>query len=109
LCLVETRPGPRYAALSYVWGPVGKQEGILKTLKSNIQRLKTPGSLEKIGKSEKLPNTLWDAISLSSSLSIPYLWVDSLCIVQDDDETRGAQLGAMASIYANAYITLVAA
>jgi hypothetical protein len=37
------------------------------------------------------------------------LWVDSLCIVQDDVESKHAQLNDMASIYANSYVTIIAA
>jgi len=42
-------------------------------------------------------------------MAIDYLWVDSLCIVQDDQQTKKIHLNSMAAIYANAYITFVVA
>lgn len=47
-------------------------------------------------------------MSVVASLGVGHLWVDRFCIVQDDAETKPAQLAAMASIYANAYFTLAA-
>jgi hypothetical protein len=38
-----------------------------------------------------------------------FLWVDSLCIVQDDIETKMDYLNNMASIYAHATVTIIAA
>jgi hypothetical protein len=38
-----------------------------------------------------------------------YIWVDSLCIVQDDDEMRHGCIKSMASIYAGAFIIIITA
>jgi Heterokaryon incompatibility protein (HET) len=57
----------------------------------------------------KPPNTVKDAIDLVESLGERYLWVDSLCIVQDDDEWKCSQINNMASIYANSHLTIIAA
>ncbi len=48
-------------------------------------------------------------MELIRQLGEQYLWVDSLCIVRDDDVERHDQLERMGSIYANAYMTIVAA
>jgi hypothetical protein len=40
---------------------------------------------------------------------IPYLWVDALCIVQDDEQGKIFQIQNMDSVYSNAYITIVQA
>lgn len=103
LCIVTPNEPVRYAALSYVWGtaevPMAK--------KANITFLRLPGAFLKGGTLE-LPATIHDAVRLCASIGIRYLWVDSMCIVQDDAESKMEQIKAMSSIYANAYLTLVA-
>lgn len=42
-------------------------------------------------------------------LGVRYLWIDSLCIVQDDAEDWAREAGQMAKVYRNAYLTLNAA
>ncbi|KAH7083829.1 heterokaryon incompatibility protein-domain-containing protein [Paraphoma chrysanthemicola] len=93
-----------FVALSYVWGAVP----IFKALKSNIKDLMTPGSLA--SDEIKIADTVRDAINLVKSLGECYLWVDCLCIIQDQDEAAmSATLRAMANIYASAEFTIVAA
>lgn len=87
-----------FAALSYCWG--GDQP--LKLTKSTRIQL-----LERI-KPEELPQTLSDAIDVTVSLGIKYLWIDALCIIQDDDDDKGRELGKMSMIYSCALVTLVA-
>lgn len=49
---------------------------------------------------EKLPGTIEDAIRLTSSLGYRYLWIDALCIVQDDPiSEKKRHLGRMDAIY----------
>lgn len=55
-----------------------------------------------------LPLTIHDAIIACVKLNVPYLWVDRLCIVQDDHITKSKQLDSMSYIYRHAYMTLVA-
>jgi hypothetical protein len=45
---------------------------------------------------------------LTKSLGAKYLWVDRLCIVQDDEKSKAQCIGAMSSIYASAYMAIVA-
>ncbi len=52
---------------------------------------------------------LSDAIKFTEMIGERYLWVDRLCIVQDDFEAKHAQIHNMGPIYANAYFTKVAA
>lgn len=93
------------------------------TLRRNIDRLQLAGSLLRespsLGsptqdtaledESSVLPRTIRDAIELTQRLGENFLWVDSLCIVQDNQDEKRKHLSHMASIYANAYVTLVAA
>ncbi|CAF9912845.1 MAG: hypothetical protein HETSPECPRED_001218 [Heterodermia speciosa] len=58
---------------------------------------------------EALPATVKDAIILTEKLEIQFLWVDRLCIVQDDDDSIQQNIASMASIYINSYFTIVVA
>lgn len=79
-----------YLALSYVWGT----EGQPKTETSNVETYTTRGIDIEI-----LPQTIRDAIHVTHSLGHRYLWVDALCIIQDDDDDKKRQLGQMGRIY----------
>lgn len=59
--------------------------------------------------SERLPKTFSDAILVARKLGVPYLWIDSLCIVQDDESDWAVESSQMASVYANSYLTIAAA
>lgn len=104
-CLISTSARLRYVALSYVWGQVTT----FTTNRKNVQSLQRPGALQVSSVSKLIPQTIRDAMRLMICLEEKYLWVDSLCIVQDDDTTKQLYLNAMPAIYANAYFTIVAA
>jgi hypothetical protein len=55
-----------------------------------------------------LPATFRDAVQICRLLKVPYLWIDSLCIIQDSDEDWRDQSAKMADIYANAFLTVAA-
>ncbi|KAK2590137.1 hypothetical protein QQS21_012190 [Conoideocrella luteorostrata] len=78
----------RYVALSYVWGGVMPEER----------------ALEK----GTLPPTIEDAIMVTKSLGIQYLWVDAVCIDQRPSAAKSQQLAMMDLIYSGAYATIVA-
>lgn len=104
-CLVWKPPSCRYVALSYVWGTSNS----FVTTREDLQQLSAPGVLEQSETSQfKLPKTIIQAIELTNALRERYLWVDGLCIVQDGDD-KAEQLNAMASVYTNAVLTIVAA
>lgn len=71
-----------------------------------MDELKSPGALQKLG--DRLPRTIRDAIDLLRSLNQDYLWVDSICIVQDDERQKHDQISAMDRIYSSALFTIVA-
>ncbi|EIW52291.1 uncharacterized protein TRAVEDRAFT_156351 [Trametes versicolor FP-101664 SS1] len=56
-----------------------------------------------------LPATIRDAIKLTHMLGFRWLWVDSLCILQDSDEDKAHEIGRMHSIYRYAHLTIIAA
>jgi hypothetical protein len=101
-CLVSGQPNDRqYLALSYVWGSVDSTE----TVKKNIESLRVPGSLACIN--VRIPRIIWDAMGVTVALGERYLWVDRLCICQDDERTKSHEIQAMGSIYANSLMTII--
>jgi hypothetical protein len=81
-----------YLALSYVCGGVEQQS------------FKVGPDLRTL----RLPQTIEDAISCTLLLKRRYLWVDSVCIDQFDDEDKKTQIGLMWSIYRGAWLTIIA-
>jgi hypothetical protein len=89
--------GP-YVALSHCWG---KSHRITNTTKT-IETLRSGIPLS------ALPLTFKDAVRFTKSLSIRFLWIDSLCIIQDDDVDWEHEASLMGSVYANAFLTIAA-
>lgn len=88
-----------YIALSHCWG----QSHRITTTTDNIESHKRGIPID------ELPKTFRDAILLAQDLDIPYVWIDSLCIVQDDPEDWENEASRMGEVYANAYLTVAAA
>ncbi|KAK9782648.1 putative Heterokaryon incompatibility domain-containing protein [Seiridium cardinale] len=57
---------------------------------------------------EELPATIRDVIELTRHLGVRYLWVDALCIVQDDTQDWIHESAQMATVYAHAFLTISA-
>jgi hypothetical protein len=130
--LVNAPPNVRYVALSYVWG--GVKQVMLK--RCNKQFLEQSGSITPEGLAEAtgeyarvkeeveaegrtVPQTIREAIRLCQLINERYLWIDSLCIIQDDEiqmETGAwtntdklAQIPRMDIIYGASALTVIAA
>ncbi|KAL3423937.1 hypothetical protein PVAG01_05684 [Phlyctema vagabunda] len=88
----------RYATLSHRWG----QQKFLRTLKSNIEEHKHEIALI------SLPKSFQDAMSVTKGLGISYLWIDSLCIVQDDFADWEREAAKMADIYSQGHLNISA-
>lgn len=86
-----------YVALSYCWG--GDQEKI-KTTEANI--------LERLQNIQfnSLPQTIKDAIIVTRELGYKYIWVDALCIVQDNDDDRTMEVSKMSLVYSGASLVI---
>ncbi len=100
----KLRP-PRYAALSYCWGTSKDAKFQLKTTSSSLPQRRAGLQHHEI---ESVP-ALQDAIYIARALSISHLWVDSLCIFQDDTSDWEQQCAQMDKIYSGAEVTLIAA
>jgi hypothetical protein len=97
-----------YVALSYVWGNGWDFERQLRLTLDNLDELQQDGALRKKRFVEGVPATIKNVIGLVSLLGLRYLWVDRLCIVQDDLANKTAQINSMGYIYGGAYLTIVA-
>ncbi|KAK0613663.1 heterokaryon incompatibility protein-domain-containing protein, partial [Immersiella caudata] len=100
LCRSESAPSndKRYVALSHCWGATP----LPKTLTSNVEERR-----EGIEFSH-LPRSFQDAVTVTRSIGIRYLWIDSLCIIQDDQTDWQVELSRMADIYNNANLVIAA-
>lgn len=99
----------KYAVLSYVWGAAGNH-----CLNLHVRNLEALSSrLE--GYSIPIARTILDAIDVTRRMGLQYLWVDSLCILQDDQfgennpSARLSQIEQMDRIFGHAALTIVAA
>jgi Heterokaryon incompatibility protein (HET) len=81
---------PEYAALSYVWGNNSQR---LMLTKADKRTLSSESGL----RLDELSRTISDAIRCLDKLQIKHLWVDALCVIQDDDTGKRAQIPTMAS------------
>lgn len=98
--LVETKGKIQgiYACLSYCWGYSKTQIG--QTTRDNLSR-----QLHGIPFYE-LPGTVIDAIRLCFRLGFRYLWVDRLCIVQDDENDWLLEASKMCEVYSRSALTV---
>ncbi|KAF1928448.1 HET-domain-containing protein [Didymella exigua CBS 183.55] len=101
MAIVRAQRACQYVALSYCWG--SSSTVLLK--RDNIESFAVARSLSNI----TLPNTITDAVTVTRGLGIRYLWVDALCIVQDDTALLLKQIPQMAHIYEQSVCTIIAA
>ncbi|PVH68548.1 HET-domain-containing protein [Cadophora sp. DSE1049] len=90
-----------YITLSHRWGRDDKMFSTMNKSKENNLQTRS----EEI-KLDKLPATFRDAVIVTRMLGVQYLWIDSLCIVQDDDEDVARECSRMGQIFSSAYCTI---
>ncbi|RSL50322.1 hypothetical protein CEP54_011976 [Fusarium duplospermum] len=106
MCVSEHSSPVTYVALSYLWGSQSTtQKPTIQLQCSNQKQLEEENGLD----SSQLPDVIADAIQLCMDIGHRYLWVDRLCIVQDDARSKHDQIRAMDRIYGMALFTIVAA
>jgi hypothetical protein len=87
-----------YATLSYSWGkslPLTMRTSDIKEHQNGIPL-------------EEIPRTLRDAVRITRFLGIRYLWIDALCIVQDDKADWATQAALMTDVYEGSSICISA-
>ncbi|KAK1961823.1 heterokaryon incompatibility protein [Colletotrichum sublineola] len=98
-CTIEPS---RYVALSHCWGQLQEHERFCLYQKNHSQ-------LEARIDFDRLPKTFRDAITVTRGLGIEYIWIDTLCIIQDDEDDWGTESSKMETVFSAAYCTLSAA
>ncbi|KAG4439010.1 hypothetical protein IFR05_005526 [Cadophora sp. M221] len=89
----------QYAALSYCWGDPPHP------FVTTTDLVQDPSQRDW----SQLPATIQDAIRITRALGLRYLWIDSLCIIQDDESDKMNQIQLMGMFYKNAAVTIAAA
>ncbi|KAF2871356.1 heterokaryon incompatibility protein-domain-containing protein [Massariosphaeria phaeospora] len=89
-----------YICLSHCWGKDPSKQ--IRTTTSNLLAHQTGIT------SGNLPPTFQHAVSLTFRLGIKYLWIDSLCIIQDSADDWRHEGSKMASIYSRSYLCIAA-
>ena len=103
--LIETSnlSGPvRYSALSYCWGPPEDACTQLKTETTTLARRKCGIPFD------IMPRVMQDAVKTARALSIQYIWIDALCIIQDDKQDWQREAANMGLVYSHAILTVCA-
>ncbi|KAI0890145.1 heterokaryon incompatibility protein-domain-containing protein, partial [Annulohypoxylon maeteangense] len=90
----------RYLALSHCWGP--NPGAVIRTTLATLEEHLNCIPLARLSK------TFHSAVMITRSLGIQYLWIDSLCIIQDDVSDWESESAKMGSIYSLAFATIAA-
>lgn len=89
----------RYTTLSHCWGdsiPLRTTQSLLKSHKTGIAW-------------SDLPKTFQDAVIVTRHLGVEHLWIDALCIIQDDEDDWARESAQMGAIYTNSFLTIASA
>ncbi|KAF4944055.1 hypothetical protein FSARC_14775 [Fusarium sarcochroum] len=85
-----------YTALSHCWGGRIEERTTKRNLRTHEEGLRY----------YDLPLSFQHAVTVTRDLGLEYLWIDALCIIQDDKSDWEQESGNMAAIYKNAYLVL---
>lgn len=93
-----------YVAFSHCWGSLLESGAGMytRTLRNNLNEMQRGIA------SNLLPKNFQDAILTVRKLQLRYLWIDALCIIQDDPADWAREAAKMNEIYGSAYLTIAA-
>lgn len=91
----------QYMVLSYRWPEdfPNEPKSTRETILNHMQGLDV----------SKLPQVFNDFFQIAARLRVEYVWINSLCIIQDDQEDWNREAAQMSQIYQNAYLTVAMA
>ncbi|KAH6649354.1 heterokaryon incompatibility protein-domain-containing protein [Chaetomium tenue] len=95
---LDTSPAIKYTTLSHCWGTVGTFKLFEENRKELYQGI-APSSI---------PKTYLEAMEVTESLGLQYIWIDSLCIIQDDPDDWQRECTNMADVYRYGYYNIAA-
>ena len=98
LSIVMASPSHKYVALSYVWASTAPLELNFTALSKDTSNVPSGP-----------PSLIRDAISVTQALGYRYLWVDQICIDQNNSTEKHDQINQMDLVYQNSEITIIAA
>ena len=99
LCITEGLPvDTAYMTLSHCWGG----QTPLQSLKDNIESLTEEIEIARV------PKSFRDALKVAAKLKVRYLWIDSLCIIQDSTEDWQREASLMSDVYTNSWCNIAA-
>ncbi|KAF1959164.1 HET-domain-containing protein [Byssothecium circinans] len=90
---------PRYSTLSHCWGT----EPFLTLTRENYKSFLTVIPID------DAPKSFTDAISITRSLGLEYLWIDSWCIIQKGEEDWRSEAASMSAVYGGSFVNIAAA
>lgn len=93
----EVEPGTRYVTLSHCCGVDG-----LELTHSSLDQLLTPQPLS------NLPLAFRDALTVVARLGLSHLWIDRLCLMQDDPSEQQAEASQTRDVFRNAFLSIAA-
>jgi hypothetical protein len=103
LCCSNKNKTLRYVALSHCWGMITEAEKRqFCTTDENINARQNGFDIS------ELPKTFRDAVRVTQNLDIRYLWIDSLCIIQGNENDWKFEAKRMQDVYSGAYCTIAA-
>ncbi|KAH7399173.1 heterokaryon incompatibility protein-domain-containing protein [Phaeosphaeria sp. MPI-PUGE-AT-0046c] len=97
-CDVETIVDFEYLTLSHVWGKNPSQQLRLSHARLDEFKAKIP--------LDEMPVNFKEAVRITRKTGFKYLWIDSLCILQDSKSDWEAEASKMTTVYANAFCTI---
>ena len=96
--LLESTTGIQYVALTYCWGKAPALVTTKATLGKHFKGIEL----------RKMPTVLRDAVVVTRACGLRFLWIDALCICQDDEVEKLSEIANMGDIYAGSAMTLSA-
>lgn len=99
--LIETKGSTgHYIAVSHCWGPPHERPLMSTTSNLHSHMTRIPW--------DSLPRLYQDAITATRKIGLRYLWIDSLCIIQDSHKDWLRESKRMGAVYENARLTIAA-
>jgi hypothetical protein len=95
---VSKQENSEYIALSHCWGGMVPITTTLATLEQRQREIRF----------SELPRTFRDAITITRKLKVQYIWIDSLCIIQDSADDWEKEAAKMGTVYRNSLVCITA-